>query len=148
MPLHRKSASNSFSYQFGLHLAITTCTWSMAMFSSFLADDVVIYIGSIHCAWFSEVKVALPRYFSLTKIVSVIVRSVVVLVVGPILSLRLILRHVLWNCRRTALRKIWSTKLTTNTYDYLRKRPQITHYRIHFHTNSDHSLQIGFSFKN
>ena len=27
---------------------------------------------------FSEVKVALPRYFSLTKIVSVIVRSVVV----------------------------------------------------------------------
>ena len=73
-----ESASNSLSDQFGLRLAITICTWSMAMFSSFLADDVFIYIGSIHCAWFSEVKVALPRYFSLTKIVSVIVKSVAV----------------------------------------------------------------------
>jgi hypothetical protein len=43
-------ASNSLSDQFGLRLAITICTWSMAMFSSFLADDVFIYIESIHCA--------------------------------------------------------------------------------------------------
>jgi hypothetical protein len=43
-----ESASNSLSDQFSLRLAITICTWSTAIFSSFLADDVFIYIGNIH----------------------------------------------------------------------------------------------------
>jgi hypothetical protein len=52
--------------------------------------------------------------------------------------------------------KVFCNEWSENTFshnlrslitEYVFTQPQITHYRIRFHTNSDHSLQITFSHK-